>query len=370
MIDMKHIPKLGFGFMRLPEKDEQIDLTELNIMVDEFMNSGFSYFDTAYVYHSGESERAIKTAVVDRYPRERFAIADKLPAWELNSKEDVQQIFDEQLERTGAGYFDFYLLHSVEEQHLKTYDKYDCWEWAQEMKEKGLIHLFGLSYHDSPELLDMVLAKHPEVDFVQLQINYLDWENKIVQSGGCYDVARKYNVPIVVMEPVKGGMLANMRPEWEAKLKATAPDSSIASWAMRFCLSLEGIAVVLSGVSNNEQLLDNIATVKCYKPFTEQEICCLDEVTKEFLATPTIGCTACRYCVDGCPENINIPGMIGAYNTVLTYGDHDRPHYYYAGITNSAGLAKSCIKCGKCVSVCPQHLNIIELLKTVSKIFD
>lgn len=370
MTDLLNISKLGFGFMRLPEKDNKIDFTTLNIMVDEYMKNGFSYFDTAYVYYGGESEKAVKSAVVDRYPRESFAIADKLPAWELKSQGDVQRIFDIQLERTGAKYFDFYLLHSVEETHLRTYNKFDCWRWAQEMKEKGLIRHFGFSYHDSPELLDKVLCEHPEVEFVQLQINYVDWENKIVHSGGCYDVALKHKKPIVVMEPVKGGMLTSMRPEWEAKLKAAAPDNSIASWAFRFCLSLEGVAVILSGMSTPEQLKDNIVTAKNFKPFTENEKAYLNEVVKEFLAAPTIGCTACRYCIGGCPMQIDIPGMISAYNTVLTYGDHDRPHFYYKGITANGGEARSCTKCGKCKAVCPQHLIITELLTKVSAIFD
>lgn len=367
---LQNMPKLGFGFMRLPEKGNEIDYDKLNIMVDESIKNGFTYFDTAYVYHGGESERAIKATVVDRYPRNSFAIADKLPAWELTSKEDVQRIFDEQLERTGVGYFDFYLLHSVEETHLKTYNKYDCWNWAREMKEKGLIRHFGFSYHDSPELLDKVLTEHPDVEFVQLQINYVDWENKIVHSGSCYDVARKHNKPIIIMESVKGGMLASMRPEWEAKLKSVSPDSSAASWALRFCLSLEGVAVILSGMSTHEQLLDNIETTINFKPFTEKEKRCLEEITKEFLAAPTIGCTGCRYCIDGCPMNINIPGVISAYNTVLTYGDHDRPHFYYEGITNSGGKACSCAQCGKCETVCPQHLKISELLEKASAIFD
>jgi predicted aldo/keto reductase-like oxidoreductase len=374
MSGLLQMPKLGFGFMRLPEKEnEEIDDTELNSMVDETIKNGFVYFDTAYVYYGGESERAIKRAVVDRYPRDSFFIADKLPAWELKSKEDIQRIFDESLERTGVDYFDFYLLHSAEGGNLTIYDKFNCWEWAMKLKSQGLIRHFGFSFHGSPELLDKILAEHPEVEFVQLQINYVDWENKIVQSGGCYDVARKHNTPIVIMGPVKGGTLAALRPEWEIRLKAVAPERSIASWAMRYCLSFDGVAVILSGMSTMEQVADNIATVKNFKPFSDEEKACLNVVTQEFLSAPNIGCTDCRYCTDGngCPMGINIPGVISAYNTVLTYGNHARPHHYYMSITeNGEGKANSCTKCGKCESLCPQHLNIIEVLEKAAEIFD
>lgn len=253
---------------------------------------------------------------------------------------------------------------------MKTYDKFDCWQWAQKMKEQGLIRHFGFSFHDTPELLDKALKEHPEVDFVQLQINYIDWENKIVHSGGCYNTARKHNKPIFVMEPVKGGMLSSMRPELEEKLKAAAPKLSIASWAMRYCLSLEGVAVVLSGMSTMEQVADNIATVKNFAPFSQREKICLDEVAKEYLSTPIIGCTGCKYCVEGCPANINIPGIISAYNTILTYGDHMRPHFYYGAITGGGGKAGSCAKCSQCESVCPQHLQITEILEKASGVFD
>jgi predicted aldo/keto reductase-like oxidoreductase len=370
MTDFSGISRLGFGFMRLPEKDGQIDFSVLNGMVDEFIKNGFSYFDTAYVYHGGKSETAIKTALVDRYPRDKYYIATKLPAWELKTKDDAQRIFDEQLERTGAGYFDFYLLHSIEDYHYKTYNKFDCWAWGQKLKEKGLIRNFGFSFHDTPELLDKVLTEHPEVDFIQLQINYVDWNNKIVHSGACYEVARKHKVPIIVMEPVKGGTLSSMRPQWEAMLKGAAPELSIASWAMRFCLSLEGVAVVLSGMSTQDQVKDNIETSKNFAPFTEQEKKCLEEVTKEFLSAPNIGCTACRYCTDGCPAKINIPGIISAYNTILTYGDHMRPHFYYGAITGGAGKANACVKCSACEANCPQHIKITEVLEKASVIFD
>ena len=369
-MDLFNLPKLGFGLMRLPSSDEQIDYTVLNDMVDESINHGFNYFDTAYMYHDGESEKAVKQSLVNRHPRENFIVADKLPAWELRSHADVQIIFDEQLTRTGAGYFDLYLLHSVEEKNLENYDKYDCWNWAQEQKAKGLIRHFGFSFHDKPELLDKVLSEHPEVEFVQLQINYLDWDNRIVNSGACYKVARKHNIPIIVMEPVKGGMLASIQPEWEAQFKAIAPGNSIASWAIRFCLSLDGVVSVLSGMSTPEQLQDNIATVKNFIPLSEVEKTCITKFTKELLEKPTIGCTSCRYCTGGCPMNINIPDIINAFNTVLTYGDHDQPHFYYDGLISTGGKANSCTGCGSCEGVCPQHLDIIDLMKKASGVFD
>ncbi|MCL2699392.1 MAG: aldo/keto reductase [Defluviitaleaceae bacterium] len=374
MTNLLNIPKLGFGFMRLPVTDggkaTDFDYTVLNGMVDEFMAQGFNYFDTAYIYYEGESEIALKKSVADRYPRESFLVANKLPGWELQKQADVQRIFDTQLERTGAGYFDFYLLHSIEKHNLGLYDNFDCWNWALEMKKKGLIRHFGFSFHDRPELLDEILTKHPEVEFVMLQINYVDWKNPIVHSGGCYEVARKHNVPIVIMEPVRGGALASMKPEWEAKLKAAAPDRSIASWAMRFCLSLDGVMTVTSGMSTPEQMRDNIDTFKNYTPFSEAEKACLAEVTKEYLMSPIIGCTSCRYCVEGCPANINIPGIISGYNTMLLYGEHDRPRFYYEGLTSNSGTAKACNACGKCEAICPQHLGVIDALKKASAIFD
>jgi predicted aldo/keto reductase-like oxidoreductase len=374
MKDLFSMPKLGFGFMRFPKNEnDEIDFIALNNMVDVFLENGFNYFDTAYVYYGGKSEEAIKTAIVDRHPRESFLIANKLPAWELKSKDDVQRVFNESLRRTGVDYFDFYLLHSAEAGNLAIYNKFNCWEFAAKMKSQGLIRHLGFSFHGTPEELDMILTDHPEVEFVQLQINYVDWENKIVQSGGCYSVARKHNIPIVIMEPVKGGTLAAMRPELEAQLKTAAPENSIASWAVRYCLSLDGIAVVLSGMSSMDQLTDNIATIKNYKPFSAQEKKFLDVVTKEYLSAPNIGCTSCRYCIDGdgCPEKINIPGIISAYNTILTYGEHDRPHFYYMGITeNNEGKAISCAKCGKCESVCPQKLDIPGVLEKASSVFD
>lgn len=363
-------PKLGFGFMRLPTKDGEIDIDRVNSMVDAYMKNGFTYFDTAYVYHNGNSEIALKKSLVERYPRDSFTIADKLPAWELKSKEDIQKVFDEQLKRTGAGYFDFYLLHSVETTHLKKYNEFDCWNWGLKMKEKGLIRNFGFSFHDKPEMLDQILTEHPEVDFVQLQINYIDWNSDTVHSGECYEVARRHNKPIIIMEPVKGGYLASLRPEIEKKMKAVTPDKSIASWALRFCATLDGVMVVLSGMSTVEQMNDNIQTVKNLAPLSDAEKSCLKEVIEQLLSTPTVGCTGCRYCVDGCPNEIKIPDIIKSYNTVLTYGDHDQHHYQYKEVAGDGHRAGDCIQCGQCESVCPQHLEITDILKKASKIFD
>lgn len=363
-------PKLGFGFMRLPMKDGEIDFDRVNSMVDAYMKNGFTYFDTAYVYHNGNSEIALRKSLVERYTRDSFTIADKLPAWVLKSKEDVQKVFDEQLKRAGVDYFDFYLLHSVETSHIKTYNEYDCWNWGLKMKEKGLIRNFGFSFHDTPEMLDQLLTEHPEVDFVQLQINYIDWNSDTVQSGKCYEVARRHNKPIIIMEPVKGGNLASMRPEIEAKMKAVNPDKSIASWAMRFCTTLDGVMVVLSGMSTEEQMNDNIQTVKNLVPFSEAEKACLKEVVDEILSIPTVGCTECRYCVDGCPNEIKIPDIIKAYNSTLIYGEHEQQHYAYKEATQDGHLAGDCITCGQCESVCPQHLEIPNILEKASKIFD
>ena len=365
-------PELGFGFMRLPQTEEkEIDLPLVCKMVDVCMENGFNYFDSAYVYHNGKSEGAIKASLTERYPRDAFRVATKLPAWQLKSEADTQRIFDEQLERTGLDYFDYYLLHSVEKEHVLTYDRLRCWEWGAEMKAQGKIKSFGFSFHDVPELLDKVLGERPEVDFIQLQLNYLDWENLLVRAGDCYKVARKHNKPITVMSPLKGGTLSSLRLEFNEKLKSMQPDKSISSWAMRFAASLDGVSVVLSGMSNLEQIHDNIATMRNFQPLNDAEKACLDEVKKALLDAPLSGCTTCAYCVDGsCPKNIAIPDVLRAYDTILTYGDHDRPHFFYISLMREHGKAGDCISCGKCEALCPQHLPIAELMKKSSAVLD
>jgi predicted aldo/keto reductase-like oxidoreductase len=369
--DFSKVSKLGFGLMRLPEKDGEVDIQRVCNLVDDFMKKGFNYFDTAYIYHGGKSEVVAREAIVKRYPREAFYLASKLPAWELKKAEDCDRIFNEQLERAGVEYFDFYLLHSVEEgNNYDNYVKYNCFEWAMEKKKKGQIKHFGFSFHGSPALLEKVLSEHPEVEFVQIQLNYADWNNPIVHSGKLYNILRKYNMPIIVMEPVKGGTLASTTPEIEAMMKKEQPNKSIASWALRFVGSLDGIMTILSGMSNEEQVNDNLETFTNFEPLSEKEKQILDEVTRAMAKLPTVQCTSCRYCCDGCPEKISIPDVISALNTVRIYGDDNRPHFFYNNLIERSGRANQCISCGQCESVCPQHLPIVEILKEASEIFD
>lgn len=362
--------KLGFGLMRLPKDDEgTIKQTEVNRMVDAFMAKGFNYFDTAYAYAG--SEAAMKAALVDRYDRALFTIADKLPAWSLKSEEDVERIFNESLKLCGVDYFDFYLLHSIEESHYSTYEKYHCFEFVSEMKRQGKIKYIGFSFHDSAEFLDQVLTEHPEVDFVQLQLNYLDWENGVIQSRKNYEVALKHHKPIVVMEPIKGGTLAAFPTEVEAILKDYNANASIASWALRYIGSKDGVMTILSGMSNEEQMNDNLSTMSDFKPLNVEENNLINMVTKKVLSYPTIPCTACRYCVPGCPMKISIPELFTAYNSAKTYGANRRYETYYKNHTSGQHhSASACIECGQCEGVCPQHLEIMSLLKEVSKEFD
>ena len=335
-------------------------------MVDAFMKSGMNYFDTAYAYAG--SEASMKKALVDRYPREAFTIADKLPAWKLKSEEDVKWIFKESVELCGVEYFDFYLLHSVEAGHLPAYENYHCFEFLQEMKKQGKIRYMGFSYHDNARLLDEVLTRHPEVDFVQLQLNYLDWENGVIQSRKNYEVARKHNKPVVVMEPVKGGTLASFPEDIEKIYKEYNPESSTASWAIRYIASLEGVMTVLSG---EEQMKDNLDTFMNFRPMSEKEYGLVREVTSKVLSFPTIPCTGCHYCVLGCPMKIQIPDLFTAYNSAKIYGSNRRYDTYYKNHTQGEhGAASACVGCGQCEGVCPQHLEIISLLKNVSEEFE
>lgn len=368
---MSNASRLGFGLMRLPEIDGVIDIETVRSMVDSFMSAGFTYFDTAYVYHGGKSEPVIKDALVGRYPRESYTVATKLPAWALSCADDRDRILNEQLDRAGLEYFDYYLLHSVEDgNNYNTYEKLDCFNWAMQKKSEGRIKRFGFSYHGTPELLEQILDKHPEVEFVQIQLNYADWDNTIVHSGRLYEILRERNIPIIVMEPVKGGMLANVDEDIAQLFSAARPGKSAASWALRFVGSLEGIDVILSGMSNPEQMADNLDTFTSFEPLTEDDRKVIEQVKAKMLAVPLIQCTSCRYCCDGCPSGIKIPDVFSAVNTLRKFPTDNRPHFFYGGLTAESGKASDCIGCGQCESVCPQHLPIIELLKEAAEKFD
>ena len=370
-IDLSKMPKLGFGLMRLPEKDGVIDHEQVCKMVDKYMESGLNYFDTAYVYHGGKSEVAAREALVKRYDRDKFMLATKLPAWELKKAEDIERVFNEQLERAGVDYFDFYLLHSIEDgNNYDTYVKYDCFDWGMKKKEEGKIKHFGFSFHGSPELLEEILDKHPEVEFVQIQLNYLDRTNPVVRSQKLYEILRDRNIPIIVMEPVRGGMLASMAPEIEAKFKARQPEKSVASWALRFVGTLPGVMTILSGMSSEAQMDDNLRTFTNFEPLADDEMAIVDEVTKDILSIPQIGCTACKYCCDGCPQHISIPDVFRTINTLRRYPDDWRSKNFYSGLVQRSGRASDCIACGQCEGVCPQHLPIIDLLKEAAAILD
>ena len=362
--------KLGFGLMRLPkDKQSQIKLDEVQRMVDSYMERGFNYFDTAYVYEG--SEEAIRQTLVEKYPRDVYTLADKLPAWKLTCQEDVERIFQESLNRTGVDYFDFYLLHSVEKSHYPTYEKYQCFDFIQEMKKQGKIKYMGFSFHDDADFLDKVLTEHPEIDFVQLQLNYLDWENGVIQSRRNYEVARKHHKPIIVMEPIKGGTLASFSDDIERIYKDYAPQKSIASWAMRYVASLDGVMTILSGMSNAQQMNDNLDTMTHFEKINDKEARLIKQVTDQVLSYPTIPCTKCRYCTPGCPMRIQIPDLFTAYNSAKMYGENRRYQTYYKDhSTGDYQPAKACIACGQCESVCTQHLEIISLLKEVSEVFD
>lgn len=364
------IPKLGFGLMRLPMKGEEVDLEQTKEMVDHFIGKGFTYFDTAYVYINGKSEVAAREAIVKRYPREAFQLATKMPVWMINTYEDFQPIFDTQLERTGAGYIDFYLLHALDRSRIDKMEELGAWDFVKKMKEKGLIKHIGFSFHDTAEYLDKILTAHPEAEFVQLQINYADWENSTVQSRQCYEVAQKHNTPIVIMEPVKGGSLAGMPPEIQEIYKAANPDLSVASWAIRYAASLDGIVTVLSGMSNTEQMKDNLSFMTDFKPLEDGERKIIEKAMAELSKIPTIPCTSCKYCVDDCPQKINIPEVFSVYNNYKRYQNLGSAKGGYGWVTQGGGKASACIACGSCESHCPQHIEIIENLKEIAEVLE
>ena len=366
------IKKLGFGLMRLPMIGEEVDIEQTKKMVDTFMSKGFTYFDTAYVYIGTKSEVAMKEAIVDRYPRDSFQIASKLPIWMINDKADTRKLFEESCQRAGVDYWDFYLLHALNAERFETLEKYDVWEEAKVLKAEGRIKHLGFSFHDSAEVLEENLAKHADdVEFVQLQINYIDWESENVQARKCYEICMKYNKPVIVMEPVKGGSLVTLPEVVTNKFKAVNPELSNPSWAVRYCASLDGIITVLSGMSNEEQLNDNVSYMENFQPLNEEEQKVIAEAVEEINKIPQIPCTKCKYCVEGCPMQINIPEIFTIANENKKFGDPNKPYNKgrYENLTKNGGLASACIQCGACESQCPQHIAIIDELQEIAKIY-
>ena len=364
----KDTPKLGFGLMRLPKlEDGSIDVDQTAAMADAFLEAGFTYFDTAFTYEG--SEEAIGKALVARHPRSSFTLASKLFAKRAATAEEAKQQLFTSLERTGAGYFDFYLMHNLGDVRTKYFEDYGLWEWAQQMKAEGLIRHLGFSMHADAGQLDAALTARPEVEFVQLQINYADWESHENQSRLCYECALSHGKPVVIMEPVKGGLLANPPASVAAVFKGADPDASCASWALRFAASLPGIVTVLSGMSDMAQMQDNLATFKGFRPLDDAGRAVVARAQEELAKIDSIPCTNCKYCVKGCPQGINIPGIFSAFNRLRIYGDMKGAQGDYAWQAANAA-AGTCLACGACESVCPQHLPIIDLLAEASELFD
>lgn len=364
--------KLGFGLMRLPLTDANdkgsIDIEALKEMVDTFMEQGFTYFDTAWMYCAFKSENAVKEALTDRYPRDRYTLTTKLHASYLKTKEDRDRIFEEQRQKTGVEYFDYYLIHAIDQELYSIYNEMDCFNWLIEKKKQGLVKHIGFSYHDSAEFLDQVLTEHPEMEFVQLQMNYLDWESAEVQSRKCYEVASKHGKPVIVMEPVKGGTLADVPAEVRESFATYHPDLSVPSWAIRFVASLDNVAMVLSGMSNMEQLMDNISYMKEFVPMNAEETELVHKAAEMIKDSIAIPCTGCSYCTEGCPMQIAIPDLFRVYNKSKRGEITDvEANEEYRQLTESGGKARECLACGQCQVACPQHLEIINYLKDVAK---
>ena len=358
---------LGFGAMRFPcFEDGSVDVERVKVMIDEFMQAGFNYFDTAYYYHGVKSEGVLKEALVSRYDRDSFVIADKMPLTIINSYEDYQPTFDAQLERTGVEYFDFYLLHNLTREQIELTEQRGGFEFIKKMKSEGKVRHIGFSTHDNAAALDGILTAHPEVEFVQLQINYLDWDNDMVQSRKCYEVARKHGKPVVIMEPVRGGSLANLPDEASKLLREVDANASAASFALRYAASLEGVLTVLSGMSTLSQVQDNVETFKDLKPISKEEKEVLGKVKSIVASNMLIACTGCAYCVDTCPKSINIPKLFKGVNSVKLDPLADWSELY-ADACKDNGEPEECIECGECKRHCPQDLDIINLLKFIRK---
>ena len=362
--------RLGFGCMRLPRlEDGEIDIPQFSQMVDAFLAAGFNYFDTAHVYLEGKSEPAIRQALTSRHARDEYFLVYKLTNGNFNSTEKIVPLLEEELAACGVEYFDLLLMHAQSRESYAKYQRLGAYEEAYKLVRDGRVRHFGISFHDTAEVLDQILTEHPEVECVQLQLNYLDWDDVSVQSRACYEVCRAHGKPVMVMEPIKGGTLATLPPAAAEALAQTCPDAP-ASYALRFAGSHEGVAMVLSGMGTTEQMAQNIKTFSPLEPLSEEELAGLARVVDVMHGQDVVACTACRYCVEGCPRCIDIPALFACLNAKRAYGDHGQAFYYNNVHTKGRGRASDCIRCGKCERTCPQHLPIRELLQDVAAEFE
>lgn len=363
--------KLGFGMMRLPYTDKKdngsLDIPKINKMVDLFLEKGFTYFDTAWMYCNSKSENCVGETVVKRYDRSAFTVTDKLPDYPLKSEEDRDAVFNEQLRKTGAGYFDYYLLHAIDDENVDTFEKFHCFEWLLGKKESGLVKHCAFSFHGTPELLEKLIVKYPWIEYIQLQINYLDWDDPKIQSRACYEVCEKYDKQVIVMEPVKGGKLAKLPAPAEALLKQARPGLSPAAWAICFAASLKNVFMVLSGMSTLEQVAENCEVMRSLEPLTGSERKLLEKAASIIKESVFIPCTGCAYCLAKCPLTIQIPSLFNVYNEDRmegTFSGKDAHIKQYLEL-KAASDPEQCLKCGACEAICPQHLKVREHLETV-----
>ena len=362
--------KLAFGCMRLPMIGDKVDEVQFCKMIDRFIEAGFNYFDTAHGYLDGKSELALKSCLTSRYPRESYLLTNKLTDTYFNKQEDIRPFFENQLEWCGTDYFDFYLMHAQNTEIYEKFKKCKAYETAFELKAEGKIRHVGISFHDTADVLEKILTEYPQIEVVQIQFNYLDYDDEAVQGRKVYEVCRKFGKPVLIMEPVKGGSLVNM-PADAKKILTDLNGGSTASYAIRFCAGFEGVISVLSGMSDIQQMENNISYMKDFKPLNDTELNAIKKVCHVLRSKNLIACTACRYCVAGCPENISIPDLFSCMNTHSLNPNDWNPSFYYNTVyTQNKGKASDCIKCGKCEKICPQHLPIRKLLEDVTKTFE